>query len=701
MAIATKRQSSAAAPAATTPSTPAPTFFDAILKCFDTVYRFFASLTLAMISLASLASVLAVGTWVESRYGTVAVQEWVYRSWWFAILLAFLATNILCAALIRYPWTKRQTGFVITHAGLLTVLAGAFWSFQFADEGQVGLLEGEKTDLLLRPDHPVIRLREIDPETQKPLHDYEHFVSFHPGARPWDPGRYELLSDPKDPFKLSVKNHLTAPAPRYLHEEVRDGVPMIKLGLMIRTPNMLRESDVFGKDHAGSRQWLKARYPGYRSVRVLGPAVIAFQHLDTEEKLNEFLHPPKDLGKQGIAIVHFKDNEGKDRVLELGLEASRDKPQALPNSDLTVTFTETRGLPATIFPNYQEMIGEEEVEVAVFKVRKGNEPELDHFGWASLPRLPNFVTGTRGAHSENPHSENRQELVHIDYLPPLSAGRLGQVEVAGMPDGRLFYRVLNSQGLKVAGPLEQGKTVPALGGGDRAMSLTLRVEQYMTSGRERLTFVQRDLPVGELGNGIPAVLAELTVDGETKEVWLQRTRGFEPNFDTVAFPNGRTFQVAYDIDRKPLGFTIALDDFDIGLDPGTQEPSSYRSDIRLSDEEMGIKDKPISISMNNTMSHRGWTFYQSNYNALEDDDGNRTGQFMSVFQVGHDPGRPLKYSGCVLVVLGAFVQFYMRAGIFTDGGKKERERAAAKAARKAKKAQAQSGDRPEPEFEPL
>src|SRR5579864_2542249 len=167
MAIATKRQSSAAAPAATTPSTPAPTFFDAILKCFDTVYRFFASLTLAMISLAS---VLAVGTWVESRYGTVAVQEWVYRSWWFAILLAFLATNILCAALIRYPWTKRQTGFVITHAGLLTVLAGAFWSFQFADEGQVGLLEGEKTDLLLRPDHPVIRVREIDPHTQQPLH---------------------------------------------------------------------------------------------------------------------------------------------------------------------------------------------------------------------------------------------------------------------------------------------------------------------------------------------------------------------------------------------------------------------------------------------------------------------------------------------------------------------------------------------------
>ena len=34
------------------------------------------------------------------------------------------------------------------------------------------------------------------------------------------------------------------------------------------------------------------------------------------------------------------------------------------------------------------------------------------------------------------------------------------------------------------------------------------------------------------------------------------------------------------------------------------------------------------------------------------------------------------------MVLGAFVQFYMRAGIFTDGGKKERERAASQGPRR-------------------
>ena len=79
--------------------------------------------------------------------------------------------------------------------------------------------------------------------------------------------------------------------------------------------------------------------------------------------------------------------------------------------------------------------------------------------------------------------------------------------------------------------------------------------------------------------------------------------------------------------------------------------------------------------MNHPLDHRGYTFYQSNYIRVRDPHtGQFTGQFQSVFQVATNPGRPIIYGGCLLVVLGAFLQFYMRAGIFTDGGKRERER---------------------------
>ena len=71
-----------------------------------------------------------------------AATEWIYSARWFALLLAFLGMNILCAALIRYPWTKRQTGFVITHAGLLIVIAGSWWAAQTSDEGSSGCARG-------------------------------------------------------------------------------------------------------------------------------------------------------------------------------------------------------------------------------------------------------------------------------------------------------------------------------------------------------------------------------------------------------------------------------------------------------------------------------------------------------------------------------------------------------------------------------
>jgi len=146
MASATK-QTSAPPPSSGSSSKiqadPGSSLVDRLTGAVDAIYRFLASLKLAVISLSSLAASLAFATWFESTYGTTAAQDYVYRSTWFAVLLAFLATNILCAALIRYPWKKRQTGFVVTHAGLLVLIFGSYWSFRTADEGFVGMLEGE------------------------------------------------------------------------------------------------------------------------------------------------------------------------------------------------------------------------------------------------------------------------------------------------------------------------------------------------------------------------------------------------------------------------------------------------------------------------------------------------------------------------------------------------------------------------------
>src|SRR6516162_9159684 len=188
MATATKKVPTASeAPSRRQEPSRAPSVVDRIARGFDVIYHFLASLKLAVISISTLAATLAYATVFESKYGGAAAQEWIYRSPGFAILLAFLGMNILCAALIRYPWKKRQIGFVVTHAGLLILLAGSFYSVRTADEGQVGMLEGDVKGELVRTDYPVIRIWETDPHTRERSREFD--LPFHPGPFEWGQGK--------------------------------------------------------------------------------------------------------------------------------------------------------------------------------------------------------------------------------------------------------------------------------------------------------------------------------------------------------------------------------------------------------------------------------------------------------------------------------------------------------------------------------
>ena len=106
-------------------------------------FKFFSSLKLAVPLLFILAVLLAAGTIVESRSSTWAAKHYVYSTWWFSLFLLMLGTNVFCSALSRYPWKKHQTGFVITHSGILLILLGSLVTQQWGNDGQIALAEGE------------------------------------------------------------------------------------------------------------------------------------------------------------------------------------------------------------------------------------------------------------------------------------------------------------------------------------------------------------------------------------------------------------------------------------------------------------------------------------------------------------------------------------------------------------------------------
>lgn len=818
-----------------------------LIRFLDGVFRFLSSLKLAVILIASLASVLAFGTFYESTRGTQAVQLDIYQSKGFALLLAMLGVNILCAALIRFPWKKRQTGFVITHAGLLVLLLGSFLSIKTTDEGRVGLVEGDTTDQYVRIDRPVMRLEKLDPDTGAPTRRFT--LGFNPGSQPWDTKelerlasdrgyvfsrtalkgglgvlacailagvfvigwrsrawvaepqgaivqalsfaaslalgglawwfpigpRSDVLSDPSDPFRLVVKDYLpSATQPLARHEPAADGVPMLRAALMIQPPRAEEATDALRGDG-----WLVAENELGRDVINLGVARLTFQYLhgpQAASALDDFLHPPPNPLIDRLARIHYHDRDGKPRVyewlikdedsaeLEDGGNSKPGKSIELPDSDLTVALVGVKALPTRdpsllegTGPQFVRLLAQmgdalrsESVNAAIFTVRRGTGREVPHIGWSDLPLAP----------SRPPlDADSSGELVSIGYFHPpridagarAMQGRLGQIDVVMADDCSFHYRAFGRDGLKGAGPIRIGESVRIFGGENMPMQLALRLDELIPSGRVRMECEPLELPPSEQESMVPAALVALEVDETTRDIWLPRTQTLDSDFHLVEFPSG-PWRISFDFDRRPLKFQVSLLDFDPSNDPGTSARSAFRSDVTVrplgeaaparlpfadleigahyhfvdrpretfvktsaqgyetfdGDEALTIDDatvlvqptpSPVKITMNNPMIRDSWTFYQSSYQPRRFQNGDLTGDFISFLSVRYDPAWPVVYGGCLLIVIGAFVQFYMRAGVFSDGGKKGRQRDDLRQQRKAKVARAHAMEENDVELE--
>jgi hypothetical protein len=691
-----------------------------IYRVLDGTYRFLASVKLAVISLGTLASVLAYATFFESTYGAAASQEWIYQTKWFSLVLAFLGVNILCAALIRYPWKKRQTGFVVTHAGLLIVLGGSWYGLNHAIEGEVVAMEGQVKNELLKLDQPIIRIEEIDPHNPEQS-DRAWELPFRPGTFGWGPGNprpqsflqklnplnlfdgqdrrqpREVLTKPGDPFQFVVKSHIPASKSVILHEPSPDGSPMVKIEPRIKAPGMPMARPLFAVEQD---RWFVADKKTWRVTRSEAPSTeeplairLTFTYTDRPEHVEDFLKPPAVEGKQGSVRLHYRDSSGKPRSYDMALTEANVRPILLPASDLTVSFQGVDELSAAQV-RMQESYEEPRLPIAMFDVRKGEGAGEKYFAMAMMPMFPSHMPH-QGHEGETPH----ESLVEINYYrPPIVDekvnGLRGAVEVLGTKEGKLYYRVFgrSKDGKGTGelrpdrGPIELGQDVIAFGGNPgMPMSISFTVSEYLTSGIERQIWEPATLARSQLGNGIAASLVSMTVNenGEdvTREFFIRRSDSYEPRWKPITFPS-RAFRIAYDVNREPLDFEVKLEDFEVTFDPGTDQASSYVSRVLVTDKAHNVEDKPVTISMNEPMKHVGYTFYQSSYiPEMNPRTGRKTGRFQSVFHVRYDPSWQVVYLGCILVSVGAFLQFYMRAGIFTDGGKREREQAAKKAER--------------------
>ena len=153
-------------------------------------------------------------------------------------------------------------------------------------------------------------------------------------------------------------------------------------------------------------------------------------------------------------------------------------------------------------------------------------------------------------------------------------------------------------------------------------------------------------PVQENGRVVKGDLKAVEVELEGKSIWVKSTAPMETTY--------RGQPIVFELSRKSiqLPYEIILDNFKMKHDPGTTNPASYESFVTLFDGNKGSSNH--HIFMNNPMKKDQFTFYQSSYFKVDENN------YGSVLSVNMDPGRFMKYLGSFLLVFGSIWHYLAR-----------------------------------------
>lgn len=489
------------------------------------VFRFLASLKLAVILLVMLAAILAAATYYESLYDAKTAHHLVYGHPLFAGFLALLGVNVFCSAIIRYPWKAHQTGFVITHLGIITILVGSLVTQFYGLEGSLALQEGEKGSRVTL-DQPVLYFG----TGSKSLNEIE--AEFR-----WRPPTEER------PVRIKVSEDYTAVVDRYYHHSLSEvyyesgeaGLPALKLNLK--------------NQQVDASEWLTTAVGDVS----LGPATLSFRRLPDEAAVGSFLKGDWVTNKGELQLL-IGDAPYRLQVSDLGRE-----PHRIEGSDYSVQIL--RYLPHAVVRE-GELVSESDQPInptVELEISKGQSMQR----WLLFARLSKYDTRTASQGEELP--------VRVLYsMEPKPEGRT--LQFALTPDERLLYRFDDGR----SGEVSPGEKLST-----GWMGLEATLEEYLPKAR-RVNEYRNFVPKKKMADGQgppPAIRVSLEGAGQPGPYWLQRG-------DVKQIPGNpqEKLVIGYGLKTRKLAFEVFLKDFQIGYDPGTRTAASYSSEIEVDGE---------------------------------------------------------------------------------------------------------------------
>ncbi len=706
------------------------------------LYELAASLKLAVILIFGSAAMLGYATFVERWYGLRGAQFGVYQTWWFSAVIGLLAVNIFCAASIRYPWKRHQTGFVITHIGLLTLLFGCWLQHRGGIDAQMPVFEGHRGHIATQDDTLLVVEQfpaDGDEETDDPQHqaviplavgpfnwaDYGDNLFNFPDdekddekdddkkdklpAIPWklarrdqgEVGSSELESNGIEGVKIELLN--------FYGECKEISAPMIKLG--IGMPSMQNISAGHGAKPAkdadlrwnyfplavrGAEQFDYRPY-GLGQRQALGGGAMVYWMASGPAEAQAFLDSapePDKFGTQGQVILFV---DGKRHVLAVD-DLKPDQPVPLGDSGYQVALKQLVGngfmaeggkLAENNAPS-DEAFGNPAVELNLLQDDKP-VGRLVLFADRVESNLPDYEHQVFGTYWFKHADLSTKEL--------MSGRGRSRIDILQVPADsadettapfELVYRYWDRSELKASGKLPTDGT-PVDAFQMPAIKLKMKVAEFVPMEKPGTKIVALKYNKDTVAAGaMRAGLFRVTVDGKSEEFWL-----LGPPVDPLDMPLPPSARKVIELPDRKLTLQLPLEQIDIGfqvyvnkftrkLDPGTTQPSHYYSMVEFQDMDGNRLQEDVQITMNapvdfrapDTSKAKTYRLFQESffgpikpgepaYNAaVKDSDYRPDALYMTTLTVNYDPGRGIKYVGCLLVVAGIATMFYMRAYFF-------------------------------------
>ena len=605
------------------------------------LFRFFASLKLAVVLLSVLIIGAIAGTLYESSFDAKVARAYVYGAPWFNIWLLFLAANLTVSALSRWPWKKHHVAFLVTHLGIITLLTGSLIGRIWGIEGTITLFKGEPPANRLLVDQHQLRVRDTDGIVKGYPAEFIHRPPTP--QKPWDLG---LLAGGA---RLSIVDYAPAIEGKLNPKPLDDGgAPALHFTIATALMGQRLENWLMADDHQHNSFnmglatiELKRGVAPNTGDAPTPPSSNPAGEVEIEETIFAFAKAPEEQ----IAKVTKGGNTGAK--VQLTQPESGNKGSVVVNlAGKTWTFDVAKTLGKDAPMDGSAFTMRIDNYWPDFRIDNGKPTSV-----SDQPNNPAVVVTLRGkgvpvTAAPSAHGDDKPGVA--PEMPADGTSALNHLALFIAPDGSVTYDLASRKLGHSTGKLELNKPLTT-GWADWQFTL----DRILPHAQEWMDF--SPVPAAPAGAELPdGVRVRLQQGEKISEQWIPA--GWQISVPATA----GDVQVAYGWQQIPLPIALELVEFEVQRNEGSDSPAGFKSTVRVTSAEgqtaMG------QCWMNNPFSYPGesWRTWTGLTYKMSQASWNPDNLGQSTIQILRDPGWLLKWVGSLLVVSGIFMLFYLK-----------------------------------------